>query len=126
MSLYPSFPTLEKREFDAIDDLPYESGYYSDGQHDPCKFSGGMDEEEEGAGYPSLTNAYESLPIPGEIAPILPWDSLSVNEFMDYRVYKLKESLKSRGIIVKGKKQDLHCRLVKAIEEKVDLVSSYE
>ena len=42
-------PTPEKRAFAAVDDLLYEAGYESDGQHALWKGSGGMDEEEEGA-----------------------------------------------------------------------------
>ena len=58
------------------------------------------------------------------MASILSPDGLSVNEVMYYNVKKLKEELKSIIISGKGKKQDICCRLVKSIEDKVDLVSS--
>ena len=83
-----------------------------------------MDEEDEGADEPYPPNEHASLPIPGAMAPILPSYALPVNEAMDYSIKKLKEALKARGISVKGKKQDIHCRLVKSIGEKVELVSS--
>ena len=43
---------------------------------------------------------------------------------MYYRVKNLKGALKSRGININGKKQYLCCRLVKSIEENVELMSS--